>query len=172
MRGSGEIRGNTITDHLTPISGGGKFSNGAMSGAFVHMFNAENLGRLGNFIRDVSGKLNSDFEQRMFARYWKGKGDYTLTDYEFNDILSKAVAVKITNDYVLLSLYGSSTYDYAIGSATLYYSSENSQLSFYDKYDFDPQPFGVRSYGAEWVTTFTSIASPSTARSFEIRYKR
>jgi len=135
------------------------------------MFNAENLGCIGNSVRDVSGKLNSDFEKRMFARYWKGKGDYTLTNIEFREILSSAKVTSIHDDYIGISLYGSAKYDYAIGSATLYYSSENNMINFYDKYDFDPQPYGGRSYGAELATTFTAVASPSSAHSFEIRYK-
>ena len=150
--------------------GGGKFSNGAVSGAFVHMFNGEDLGRIGNAIRDVSGKLNSDFEQRMFARYWKGKGNYTLSSVEFNEILSSARVTSVGDNYITISLYDSAKYDYAIGTATLYYSSENSILRFYDKYDFDPQPYGGRSYSAELATTFTAVASPSTSRSFEINY--
>jgi hypothetical protein len=137
--------------------GGGKFANGAVSSAMVYLFNdvAKDLAGMGNTIRDISGKLNSDFEQRMFARYWNSKGDYKLTTSEFNDILGNSKVTNVNESSFTISLYDNKTYDYGIGSATVYYSSSNSDLHFYDNYNFDTKPWGSRSYSAEVATRMT-----------------
>ena len=122
--------------------GGGKFSNGAVSGAFVHMFNAEMGGKnaTGKLIKSMP-RMNSDFEYKMFDRYWNAEGDYMLSESEFSDILSRALATDVNENSISVSLYYDSKYDFAIGVATLYYSSNNDTLNFYDVYDFDPRPY-------------------------------
>ncbi|PLY08318.1 MAG: hypothetical protein C0625_01660 [Arcobacter sp.] len=120
-------------------------------------------------IRDVSGKLNSDFEKKMFTRYWNGDGDYKLTENEFNDILSNARATAISGNAITISLYHDDTYDYAIGSATLYFSTDSANLRFYDNYNFDSKPWGGRNYSAEIATRLIGIAGRSHgAKSFSI----
>jgi RHS repeat-associated protein len=142
--------------------GGSKFNNGAVSGTVNYLFNhaggdvkkqkTNDLGIIGNFVRDVSGRLNSNFEKQMFGRYWNTEGDYTLSQDEFYDILSHAKVGKISENYIVLKFYHSDKYDFALGTATLYYSSENSNLYFYDEYDFNPQPIGERNYFSEFAT--------------------
>ncbi len=151
--------------------GGGKFANGAVSGAFVHMFNAENIGALGNAIRH---RLDSIFEKRMFTRYWLGRGDYTLTSSEFKDITNGLNLKEGANQ---VSFYNNSKYNGAFGTATVYADSNGNAIGFYDKYDFDMKSWfgeGSRSsFLSEIKTDLVYGASmfQSQSKSFEIYYK-
>jgi len=108
----------------------------------------------------------------MFDRYWNSKGDYTLSKAEFNDILSRSVGrVNGTNNSITISLYNDDRYDFAIGVATLYYSSNNAELHFYDNYNFDYKPWGTRSVFAEMATRQVNNEGRFYgASSFDINY--
>jgi hypothetical protein len=51
-----------------------------------------------------------------------------------------------------ISFYSDSEYDYAIGTARLYYDKNGSCVGFRDYYDFDAQASGSRSGEAESAT--------------------
>lgn len=69
------------------VLGGGKFANGAQTGAFSYLFNQvahrENNAELGDIARkeaaialaSMSGKVNSEIEWRLLQNYWSAEGD-------------------------------------------------------------------------------------------------
>ena len=69
----------------------------------------------------------------------------------------------------LLDVYSSKTYDYAIGSATLYIQNGNA-VGLYDYYDFDSKSWGARSFKAEIATRAARITAPNTAKNFSTCY--
>ena len=145
------------------------------------------LGFVGNIIRKEAG---SEFSKNLFENYWKGNGDVELSGERFAGILLyvKENAPKSSNQTPVtligapsgnvvghgskraVNFYSSSEYDKAFGTATLYYNSKGNIIGFFDHYDFDPKPWGERSYRNELITRAIETASPSEAKDFKIRY--
>ena len=145
------------------------------------------LGFVGNTIRKEAG---SEFSKNLFENYWKGNGDVELSGERFAGILLyvKENAPKSSNQTPVtligapsgnvvghgskraVNFYSSSEYDKAFGTATLYYNSKGNIIGFFDHYDFDPKPWGERSYKNELITRAVETASPPEAKDFKIRY--
>ena len=145
------------------------------------------LGFVGNNIRKEAG---FEFSKNLFENYWKGNGDVELSGERFAGILLyvKENDPKSSNQAPVtligapsgnvvghgskraVNFYSSSEYDKAFGTATLYYNSKDNIIGFFDHYDFDPKPWGERSYRNELITRAVETASPSEAKDFKIRY--
>jgi RHS repeat-associated protein len=145
----------------------------------------EDLGFLGNEIRDRAG---SEFSKNLFENYWKGDGDVELSGKRFAGILmymkennteideGSPVSLRGTSGNKfpgtksVVDFYNSSEYSLAFGKATVYSNSKGNVVGFYDHYNFDSKPLGTRSTTNEIKTRAVRNASPSTAKSFSIRY--
>lgn len=143
------------------------------------------LGFLGNNIRRYAG---SDFSKDMFENYWNGSGDVELTGKRFAGILLDIKAgkfpVKDPSPIILKNPNGSSSsgtkynvdfydnqeYKLVFGRATIYTNNSGNIVGFYDYYDFDSKPFGIRSFKNELKTRAVRYASPNKAKPFAIRY--
>jgi RHS repeat-associated protein len=137
------------------------------------------LGVVGNAIRDQAG---SAFSQDMFQNYWLSGGNVNLSPSRFNSIVNAAGAVKGSPWSVTLSngqpgvakvhsFYNSSEYGLALGRATIYYNQAGTAVGFYDNYNFDPKPWGERSYENEIKTRAVNTAGNAYgATPFNIYY--
>lgn len=129
---------------------------------------------LGNKILEKGkSRLNTNFEQGLFMRYWLGEGDLRLSDAQFAHIASEINRLgpdAVSADHTALVLghrqvgytaqvnfYGSDTYDFAFGSATVHFNMQGQPTGFYDKYNFNPAVH--RSPQAESATTKVRRAS-------------
>ena len=69
------------------------------------------------------------------------------------------------------NFYNSPEYFLALGRATIYYNQVGTPVGFYDQYNFDPKPWGVRSYTNEVKTRAVNAAgSLHGATPFNIYY--
>jgi hypothetical protein len=142
----------------------------------------DNLGFMGNQVRERAG---SEFSKNLFENYWTGGGDVELSGQRFAGILlyvkdngpkaSEPTNVTFSNGaqgtQKNVSFYASSEYDKAFGSATVYYNPKGNVVGFYDRYDFDSQPWGQgRSIKNEIITRAVNLVSPQSATPFSIRY--
>lgn len=137
------------------------------------------FGILGNFIRHI---LSSDFEKRMFDRYWSGTGeDYYLTNAEFYDVISQGTPIAGTrSDQDFLGQpayeerwdwYNSGAYNFAFGRSAVYIrKSDGMPFGFQDDYDFDVKPWGMRSLPAEVFTRLGASFIRDGAVPFKIKY--
>ena len=99
------------------------------------------------------------------------KKGYSLCNKSSLSPLFRSLVTNVNENSFTVSLYSDTKYNYAIGSATVYYSSNNSNLNFYDNYNFDPKPWGTRSYSAEIATRLTNNEGRyHGASSFHITY--
>ena len=139
----------------------------------------------GNNIRK---QAQSGIAQDLFTIYWTGKGDVELSSQQFAGILmylkennipshaGEKIVLKGTSGTLYdgskynVNFYGSDIYANAFGRATIYTNEHNNIVGFYDKYDFNSQPFGTRSLKNEIKTRVVRILSPSSAYDFSIRY--
>jgi hypothetical protein len=93
-------------------------------------------------------------------------GDMNIDTQRFNNIVSSAGAL-IGTGFVTISgvqylsrtfsFYQNEYYNKALGVATLYYDSNNNAVGLWDLYDFDPKPWGERSFQAEMETRAASL---------------
>ncbi|GMQ30629.1 hypothetical protein Aconfl_32720 [Algoriphagus confluentis] len=134
----------------------------------------------GNFYRNQMG---TEAGKDMFERYWLGKGDMTLTQSQFEEIASLAKAIgadKIEGKKIelngkevnakVISFYGT-VHANSLGSSTLYYDLNNNPIGFYDVFDFDPKPWGVRPYDAEIKTRLVNLDGQMVgAKPFKIKF--
>ncbi|WP_222116056.1 RHS repeat domain-containing protein [Algoriphagus algorifonticola] len=134
----------------------------------------------GNFYRNQMG---TEAGKDMFERYWLGKGDMTLTQSQFEEIASLAKAkgadkiegkkIELNGKEVIakvISFYGT-VHANSLGSSTLYYDLNNNPVGFYDVFDFDPKPWGVRSYEAEIKTRLVNLDGQMVgAKPFKIKF--
>lgn len=118
-------------------------------------------------------RLHTNFEQGLFIRYWLDEGDLRLSDAQFAHIASEINRLgpdAVSDDRTPLMLgnrqvgytaqvnfYGSDTYDFAFGSATVHFDMQGRPTGFYDKYDFNASVH--RSPQAEAATTKVRRAS-------------
>ena len=132
-----------------------------------------------NHLQHLSGRHN--FVTRLLRHYKQGNGeDYMLSHYEFQYLMENG---KIITDTITMgddgystaniSFYGSN-FDLAnsFGTATVKYkqsSNGNHYLAFKDNYNFDPKPWGERSYGAEILTRMGAMLN---GVSFMIYYNK
>ena len=134
----------------------------------------------GNFYRNQMG---TDAGKDMFERYWLGKGDMVLTKKQFNEIVKLAklqgaddiigTSTNLNGQEVIakvISFYGTE-HGNSLGRATIYYNTKGVAVGFYDKFDFDPKPLGVRSFEAEVKTRLVNLDGKAVgAKPFKITY--
>lgn len=110
------------------------------------------LGGIGNTIRAQTG---SDFAERLFENYWQGKGDWELSQADFDDIVKvardsktkKSITTVQSDDGKELERWdvdfrNSQKYNYALGSgAQIFFDKSGSPVGFSDTYNFDPKPW-------------------------------
>lgn len=184
---TGEIVKGTVVSAIiggtaSKISGG-KFANGAQTGAFQFLFNQAakparpDLGAAGNTIRN---RLTSDYEKELFERYWLGQGNKVLTQSELDSAVNALSTSIVSQSQVtingtqytktLVSFYANADFDQAYGSATIYYDSNGQAAGFFDNYNFDSKPWGVRPYRFEVQTRAVGTAGTTfgNAQSYEI----
>ena len=138
------------------------------------------LGTRGNEIRDECGQ--STMCQKLIEQYWRGKGDLTLTEWQFNDIVREAATKgKVVGEKEVtfagqsatarsISLYGSDKYAKAFGVATIYFDKAGKAIGFYDFENFDKKRFGTRPLRREIQTRAVAALSPKSAKAFNITY--
>lgn len=104
-------------------------------------------------------------------RWIFNEGDYTLTGGEFLDIVSSGqLRSPVYNGKATIDLYNNPTYDFAIGRATVTLAY-GVVVGFYDRFDFDPKKWGVRSTKAELATRAgAAIGAITNATPFTIKY--
>ena len=105
----------------------------------------------------------------------------TLNPERFSDII-KAAGVVISSSPVILSngqpgiakvhnFYHSKEYALAFGRATIYYNQTGTVVGFYDYYNFDPKPWGVRSTENEMKTrSVNAVGTLYGATPFSVTY--
>lgn len=127
--------------------------------------------------------MGTEAGKDMFERYWLGQGDMVLTKAQFTEIaeLAKAQgADKIKGTVTtyngrpatvkVISFYGTAHAN-SLGSATLYYDAEGNAIGFYDYFNFDPKPWGQRSFSAEVKTRMVNLDGYMfDAKPFKITY--
>lgn len=141
----------------------------------------------GGVICDVIGDAieacaGSDYEKECFRNYWNGSGNQTLSKTRFDDI-AKNVDISKTSGWSQVvingtvyyqcqaSFYGNATYDYALGTCTMYYDASGKAVGMKDTYDFDPKNFGERSAEAEALTrTIDTLGGACGAQDYNIGY--
>ncbi|GHB68168.1 hypothetical protein GCM10007390_21860 [Persicitalea jodogahamensis] len=135
------------------------------------------FGLLGNFIRHI---LTSDFEKRMFDRYWTGQGGtYHLTNAEFSDIIAQGSPETSRTPTTYLNQnafeqgwtwYHTERYNAALGRARVYIrASDDHAFGLIDTYDFNPQS-GDRDMASEIFTRIGGTFITAGARPFTIVY--
>lgn len=140
------------------------------------------MGILGKVIRKV---LRGELSKRLFEQYWTGQGNYYLSDREMITIAGEmqrlgagyctdSSFVKDNDSVVvqrrLINFYKSKDLANALGYATVYIHG-NAVTGFYDDYDFNPKPLGIRGFIHEMKTRFMHIAGRlHGAKAFEILY--
>jgi len=135
-----------------------------------------------------SQKLNTQFEIKMFENYWLGLGDYTLTQSEFDLVVSEVnrIGVKGSPTFIGVSidgrnmyktsveLYDSDPFNFSLGVVDMISDGQN-YIGLIDNFDFDAHCgvgsnpvqrfitnlFGITDRGmlAEWATRMTAGAS-------------
>ena len=151
---------------------GGNFWQGAAIGGIVAGLN------------HVMHKMGEDpkFFKKMKDHYEKRTGEeITLTEKEFKYLVSKGkidtktikIIDKKNNIYKAVINFYDSGFDLAntFGKATVTYRVVNGKKlyrTFYDKYDFDPKEWGVRSNSSEIKTRLYNIYS--SGKAFEIKF--
>jgi hypothetical protein len=136
------------------------------------------LGVAANVVRS---QLKSEFAKDMWENYIQGKGDVQLTDAQFKAITQQAAKLPpLKTDQIPLEdgtvltrkqFAFRGEFAQAVGTASVFYSG-NTPVGFYDSYDMNERPAGVRTSKAERETTVGRIVgkmSPTT-RDFLIYY--
>jgi hypothetical protein len=127
--------------------------------------------------------MGTEAGKDMFERYWLGKGDMVLTKPQFNEIVEFAKSqgaegIEGTPTTYngqpaiakVISFYGT-PHANSLGSATLYYDSKGNAIGFYDYYNFDSKPWGVRPFDAELKTRLVNLDGQMIgAKPFKIIY--
>jgi hypothetical protein len=169
------------------VASGGKFANGAVTGAYVmlfnHMMHENKPGKMGPLGRKIQSYLKEDFDKELFENFWTGGGDITLTDEQFQDIASVA-KVKKEGEFVerngkliqhkRMNFYGTK-YELAFGEADMYFDVSGKAVGFSDTYDFNPYPIRTgngRFFNAQLKTELVDMASwfKRGAKGFNITY--
>jgi hypothetical protein len=118
------------------------------------------LGLVGRLIRN---QVDSSFEKELFERYWLAEGDLQLPQAEFDQIAAGLGGLPILESYQIgtanglyfahkFDFYSNPRYDAGLGSAWVIFDSSGRAVGLYDRYDFNPKPWGVRSVSAEMKT--------------------
>jgi hypothetical protein len=131
-------------------------------------------------VRECSGGF---FSKTCFDHFMFQKGQtMQLDSTTFSDIMTNAVVLTDTKHEVLLdggikgwavkvSLYKSNAYAKALGQAFVFYNEQGLAVGFFDRYDFNPKPFGKRLFKYEIMTRGANIYGQlAGGRGFEIRY--
>uniref|UniRef100_UPI0024A75B2B RHS repeat-associated core domain-containing protein n=1 Tax=Pelagibius sp. Alg239-R121 TaxID=2993448 RepID=UPI0024A75B2B len=175
--------------------GGGKFANGAVTGAMSRFFNdehglkklgllsgkaREDIGFLGNQIRE---RLDTEFGKQLFERYWKGEGDLTLSEEQFQRMiaaLSPSAPILESAHFntengafhaYKRDFYGTQ-YDESLGSAWVVYDKNYSAVGLIDRYNFHMKPFADRPIMGHIKTMMVVAAKAlnSSEKAFSVRY--
>ena len=120
--------------------------------------------------KDICNVFNlSQIVEEYFHRYWYAEGNKTLSQDEFNAIISaignssptSQKSVTIDNkEYVCkqYNLSGNSTYKYVFGSTCYVFYYNNTPVGFKDDYDFNPlADWTVRGWEGELYTRAMNI---------------
>jgi len=163
----GQVIASMAVGGTASVLGGGKFANGAITGAYVMMYN------------ELS---HPKFFNRLRQHYESKSGtDFNLTTKEFKYLIkngkidfSKAIKIDENTYSVSINFYDSdSDLKLSFGRSTITYRMENNKIiysGFYDKYDFDPKPWGTRTFINELITR--SYNTFSSGKSFDIYYNK
>lgn len=140
----------------TSAIGGGKFANGAMTGAIVHMYNFE--------------------ATKAWAYYRSNRGGiYNLTEDEFNSLKNdpniKSGKIResngVINEPVSFYSLGSINNSLSAGSATFCLDNNGNRIGFFDDYNFDKKDWGVRPIPAEIITR---IGGSFNGTAYKVQY--
>jgi hypothetical protein len=121
----------------------------------------------------LASTLFSTFEMECFLNYITYGGDMTISAQRFNNIVSSAGTIISTGIATIngvqyysrtVSFYQNGNYDNALGTATLYYDSNDKPIGFIDRYDFN---YGDRALPAEIATR---IGSYIPGQEYTIQY--
>ena len=98
----------------------------------------------------IQGNL-SDFEKKCFSQYWYGRGNMKLSEIDWVGIKNATDRAgyndpNISKNYTVMgikyyekvvSYYNNSTYDYALGKATVTFLEGGEPVGLHDLYDFN-----------------------------------
>jgi hypothetical protein len=142
------------------------------------------MGLLGKAISVV---LKGRLSKKLFAQYWTGRGNYYLSTDEVVLIASEINKMggrcctdsayitgcdSMQTQRKLINFYLSKELAHALGYSTVYFE-KNILTAFYDDYDFNPKPWGMRPFFHEIKTRFMYWAGRLRgARPYEVLYGR
>jgi len=115
----------------------------------------------------LSGPRSFANELKYYYKYNSGT-DYHLSPERFNDVYEQAhqnnaiewdKATRLANGiYSIPVNFYKTDYDFAFGRATLYFSFDQTNgfkpIGFFDVWDLDPKPWGIRSIMNEVITRY------------------
>lgn len=87
------------------------------------------------------------------------------------NVVPAGIAVQTPSGDLLFrqySFYGSTEYNYALGSATLFHHNGRT-VGFFDTYDFNHRA-GGRTAGSQFITQAIGALSPAFSKAFNITY--
>lgn len=125
----------------------------------------------------ISAFLDSEFEKKCFDHYWYGNGSkMILTENEWSGIKQHAELkynennIDSSSNSVSISFYDNPTYNYALGTATVYFN-KGKAVGLTDRYDFNALEEGQRSEEAEKITNLiNSLGNVYGANPYDIAY--
>ena len=132
--------------------------------------------------RLIRNQVDSSFEKELFERYWLAEGDLQLPQAEFDQIAAGLGGLPILESYQIgtanglyfahkFDFYSNPRYDAGLGSAWVIFDSSGRAVGLYDRYDFNPKPWGVRSVSAEMKTRGVNFSGRLTgAAPYQITY--
>lgn len=137
----GEISANAVFSGTVDELGGGKFANGAVTGAFCIMFNDmmhPNLKRLKKEI-EKDGKLSF-----LEAKKWYKQGDGSTINVDINSLELDYLALdydfesmEVGHKFTFSTLKGGMDQFLVYGSVSAKYYGDNNIRLYNDKYDFE-----------------------------------
>jgi hypothetical protein len=125
---------------------------------------------------------DASWAMKLFDKYWFGNSSDEILSQETFEAIAKLAEtappissgeVVMFNGKLTIKLYQSfygTEFEYAIGKAFVYYDMQTKQpIGFEDTYTFKSHNNLRLSFG-EGITRQVERSSPSTARSFKIRF--
>jgi len=126
---------------------------------------------------NIGGSGVSSFELSCFYNYTSSNGTLNLDADQFSGIADAAAGANYTSSWVniggtmyekrVVSFYNNEEYDYALGTATVYYDSCGNAVGMKDYYNFNAMSAGERTAIAEAATY---VGSQIPGASYDIYY--
>jgi hypothetical protein len=158
----GEISANAVLSGTVSEIGGGKFANGAITGAFSIMFNDMMHGK-SYIIKMIKKQIEKDGElvfSEAYLWYKIGGGKMITVDASKIDLnFIDPTQYKVGKDYKVQTWCSGIKQGIVYGEITIHYKGNNYATIRNDKYDFDMHPWdsfkeiirNVETIGADFI---------------------